>query len=70
MLRYQVWECDVCGLEVEYAVFPREWIDIEIRKGHYYSDDGGLPELDKDCCSQKCANKVVLDYYSEHRLEE
>ena len=70
MKKYSVWECDVCGCEEEADGYPREWINIEIRKGSYFTDRGeAKQEVEKDCCSQACANKAVLDYYSSHRLE-
>ncbi len=66
MLKYQVWSCDVCGTVISGDGYPKEWIQIELRKGGFYSAE---PEVDKDCCCQACANKAVLDYYSVHRLE-
>ena len=69
MLKYTLWECDVCGGTVQWDGdgYLDGWIHVEIRKGDYFN---GTPEVDKDCCSQACANKAVLDYYSKHRLGE
>ncbi len=67
MHKYQVWACDECGKEAQSDGYPKEWIQIDIRKGDYFHSDESEPEIEKDCCSQECANKVVLDYYSAHR---
>ena len=68
MHKYTVWECDVCGSEEEADGYPKEWIGIEITKGSYL-DNNIEYVVSKDCCSQECANKAVLDYDSAHRLE-
>lgn len=70
MRMYSVYSCDVCGKEEKADGYPREWIQVEIRKGSYFRDEGEVTqEVNKDCCCQACANKVALDYYSVHRLE-
>ena len=69
MRKYSVYECDVCGCEEESDGYPRDWIEIQIDKGGYLKEKDDPDDIAKDCCSQACVNKAVLDYYSAHRLE-
>uniref|UniRef100_A0A6M3L9X6 Uncharacterized protein n=1 Tax=viral metagenome TaxID=1070528 RepID=A0A6M3L9X6_9ZZZZ len=69
--KYTVYECDVCGKEEQADGFPEEWIEIEVRKGAYFSSDEDFEKhlWERDCCRQECANKAMLAYLSAHRFE-
>lgn len=63
MQRGTNWECDVCQRKTIADGYPKEWYQVEIRKGSYFhNDEGDDFVLNKECCSEKCLRATLRTY--------
>ena len=64
MLKYQVWECEICGKQAQSDGFPNDWFHLEL----YRRDRLGEREtelIDADLCSDMCVRKLMTRYLTK-----